>query len=250
MLYIISPFKTLTNSILASFIFNAEYPTSEIHNEIQPEEKDGKYIYRSHTDYGLIEKIFNKEEDSTIITIIRDPVSQYISGFFQDIDCQPINLGTKEEIMNLSLDTIIDTFNDVDFLSTETYNIDILFDFYKKIMNFNIYNRSDNYKYFTQGYNYYDIKNQYGNTIRLIVIRSDKINDCFRKIGEMFNINDIKLYNSNTAQEHWYKKLYKDFKDKVLNEKRVKNIDKYMDLKYVNYFYSEEEKEQLRNLKF
>jgi len=247
MLYIISPFKTLTNTVLASFIFNPQFPTAEIHSEIIPEQKDGKYIYRSHTNYGLIEKIYNANEDSTIITIVRDPISQFISGFFQDIDCPPINFGTQQEILDTPLNDIIDIFNKVDFLSTETYNIDILFDFYNKIMNFNVYDYKDNYKYSTEGYNYYDVKNKYDKTVRIIIIRSDKISQCIHKIGKMFNIDNMVLYNANTADEKWYKNLYKEFKQTIYSQKRIKNFNEFMNLKYVNYFYNEEERSKMAN---
>jgi len=250
-IYIISPFKTLTNSVLASFIFNSQYPTAELHSQLsRPEEKINKYIIRSHTDHGLICNIFNKNEDSTIISIVRDPVSQFISGFFQDIDCPPINYGTKDEILAAPLDDIIKVFNTLEFTANETYNIDMLFKFYNDIMKFNVYECPDNDKYFTQGYNTYNVKNPHGNNIKIIIIRADKISLCFSEIGKMFGIDNIKLYFSNTAGEKWYDSLYKDFKKKIYEEKKVDKINHFMKLKYVNYFYSEEERDKMINFCF
>ena len=249
MIYIISPYKTLTNTILASFIFNNQFPNKQLGENMIPEEKDGKYIIRLHTDYNTIEYINNHDyetEDVTIISVVRDPISQYISGYFQDISSLPINYGSQEKVVQSSIYEIIDHFNTINFCAIESYNMDTLFRFYDDVFGFCVFDY-DNNDYFTKGYGVYDIKNLHNNNIKIIIIRSDKLNNCIQDIGKIFNINNMTIINSNLADEKWYSNIYKTFKKTIINENKIENINDFMNQQYVRFFYTKEEQNKMYN---
>lgn len=241
MIYIISPFKTGTNTVLASIISNSGF-----HSEFSLEEKIGKFVHRSHTDYDLIKDIFSRRSYSHVITVIRDPISQYISGFFQDITTPPFNFGSQEDVEQADTKDLYNFFNQFDFDQMEAYSLDMLFEYYKELWGFDILKHSFERE---RGITTYQIKNKFDYTITLSVLRMDKLNSAIPLLGNKLNIHNLQIVNSNIGTTKWYSQYYKNFKQFV-KTKGLPKIEQFMDQAYVNFFYSKQERNEMKSYKW
>lgn len=249
MIYIVSAFKTCTNTVLASIIFNNSFPT--LNTDIVAEDKINLFIRREHTSIDVMTHISELNEDCVVITVVRDPLSLYISAFFQDIDCYPFSVGSPETVLETDNKTLLEAFNSFDFRVSESYNIDILFNMLELTTGFNVYDNDNEPFDKDLGLTSYKFQNKAGYQIKLIVVRQDKLNSVISSLGKELNIKDLQVIQSNVGEEKWYGEKYKQFKSYIKQHiEDVKLMDQFLEQSYVKFFYSDDEVKQMRTLQF
>lgn len=179
------------------------------------------------------EYVNNQENKKiSVISMVRDPVEKMISGFFQNY-----NFRYSDKLSEMSTEDIGKevckwgggVINGRDWFEDEL----IIY------LNYNIYNEPFNKKL---GYKIYNVSEK----INLLIIRTDKLNQVFGRALKEFLGGDVKkLYTFNETKNKQEGDIYKKIKNGFyLNEHDGKYI---YGLKYMKYFYTDEEREKMKN---
>jgi putative capsular polysaccharide synthesis protein/sulfotransferase famil protein len=175
----------------------------------------------------LRKKLKNYNRDLFIITIVREPISRFISSFFQNTDLYKIenkdlqiNTAKAQELLSENFDSNICGVVE-DWFEKEINNnfgIDV---FSKEIDN--------NKKYGIM----------YHKNYHLLLLKMEDLNAVFPKaIQEFLSLDEpIFLQNSNVGEKKHYSKAYNEVKSNIKLPK--KSIEQIVNSKYFQHFYKE-----------
>jgi hypothetical protein len=186
---IISPFKTATTSLNTAF-FNLNIRT---------------FKYHGLNDY-LVQQ--NPPNHFThVFLLIRDPLSTYISAYFQDIDNDyyVYYYGNKEKILSSSIDQLIDHFQSFNWKSFDHVNHEYFYSCIEKYFNVTL-KRIENENYWITKAN-----NQH-----FIVLKTEYLDHEIDNICTQTGLPKLFLEKHNNSEDKWYGKKYKEMKEKIL----------------------------------
>ena len=182
---------------------------------------------------------FHSAKKLKIISLLREPVSRNVSGYFQpfrnyiymnrvhkEVFIQPdtyegIRRLLEKEIQKGTYGAMFEWFN---MELKEPFGIDVLeCDFDKE-----------------KGYGI--VQND---IIELLLIKLEKLNACEEVIGKFVGVDDFKLINSNVENDKPYKFVYEEVKETIEIPEHILDFY-YKDNRAMDHFYSHEEKEQFR----
>lgn len=181
---ILSPFKTGTTSLFATFKSNNV-------DVIKLHDIDETF----HTDY------------SHIFLITRNQKDLYLSAFFQDIDNPEFEyyFGTQQEVLEADISDLISHFNRFDFSKYSHLDINHYLDLLKKYFKVNIPNLSEDEEF----------KIVYSNKKYFIFIRLECLDKCFDEVCYVSHLPAFDLETHNSALYKWYSNIYSEFKSKI-----------------------------------
>lgn len=170
-----------------------------------------------------------------VITMVRDPVAQNVSSFFQLIDLFIPNVVAREQAGELSAADLMDVFlqhypadsNFINWFDVEmkpSFAIDVFASDFPK---------EDGYKIYHEPH------------AELLLMRLEDVDRCapvaFR---EFLNMNDFQIVKKNEAKAKKYYQLYKKFKAEAVFPRHY--IDAVYGSKYASHFYSDAELDGFR----
>jgi len=163
-----------------------------------------------------------------IITLVREPVSQYLSLCFQIMDGIGINIviSPGDSLMN----TFVKIANEKTVYNQQFEWFDLEL---KDVFGIDIYDHPFDRK---KGYSI--IKK---NNIEVLVMKLEKLNELEEVIGEFVCAPHFKLVNSNENDNKLYKYLYKNVKE-TIKLPREFYTHYYEGNHYMDHFYTPEEK--------
>lgn len=183
-----------------------------------------------------------KKGNIKIITMVRDPLAQQISLFFQVI--YSYYLSTENNSYDLQK-----MFDNIFVYNTNTYKYnDRFLDLYlnnNRYKNFEVWFEKeikanlgiDVFEHkFDKNRGYSSI---HKNNIDVLIIKLEKINELEHIIGDFVNITNFKLQSENNSDQKVYKREYATFKENFRISKDY--VNKLYSSKYIKHFYSEEE---------
>ncbi len=171
---------------------------------------------------------FNKKWK--IITLVRDPIAQNMSSFFQIIDLYITDFFKRYENKTLEVKELTELF-------LELYSPECVFNNWfdvemKPVFGIDVY---ANEFPKSRGYEIYR-----GKWADLLLLRLENLNQCAGEaINEYLGIENFRLINKNIAHDKKYYSAYKEFKNTV--ELPESHIDSIYKLKQVQHFYTSEE---------
>lgn len=168
----------------------------------------------------------------SIITLVRDPIKQTISRFFQGIEEVIPSIQERYKANTIEVEELIEVF----FKKWPFHPPLMWFDTqFKPVFDIDIYQHP-----FPWDKGYMILKK---NRFDVLVIRLEDLNNCAEQaFFDFFNTPDITLKKENVAANKWYQDLYSNFiKRIVFPEEYLTNL---YDSKFTKHFYSPAEIEQ------
>lgn len=164
------------------------------------------------------------------ITMVRDPVAQNISSFFQLIDVIIPDFAQRAASQDIAIDELRELF-------LQRYSPDCIYNQWfdqelKPVLGLDVYQSEFNPQ---QGYSIYR-----QGCIELLLIRLESINACANEaFSDFLNIKDFHILNANTAENKPYSTLYRQFKSEAeLPESYLSGV---YNGKQARHFYTEAE---------
>lgn len=170
-----------------------------------------------------------------VITLVRDPVAQNISSFFQIVDLYVENVYERYHNKQLEIKELTSLF-------LEQYSPDCIFNNWfdlelRPVFGIDVY-ASTFPK--TKGYEIY-----HGEIADVLLLKLENLNQCVSEAFYHFlGLEKFTLINKNIAQNKKYSSAYKEFKNTVSLPNSY--IDAIYALKQVQHFYTQEEIEGFR----
>lgn len=190
---------------------------------------------RSQLDQKNIIKPWN------VITLVRDPVAQLLSVFFQKLEVEiPLGLDYRKKIKaegdTKVVQEVIERFY-AGFVNNpklhhpfEWFNLEL-----KENLKFDIFAAPA-----FSGRNYYIYNTELA---KVLVLKLESLDDSYQSaFREFLGIQNFKLIQSNVGVQKRYKNLYKTFQKNV--NLPISYLDKLYQTELVKHFYSESEVEQ------
>lgn len=171
-----------------------------------------------------------------IISLVRDPVAQDISSFFQGIEQVIPDIQSKLQNNAIDIGEICTAFLEkwphhhaaeqwFDAQLTPVFNIDVFSQTFP----------------IEKGYDIFEIRR-----FSLLVIRLEDLDACMRPaLKEFLGISDFKIIKSNTAGGKWYRHLYKYFISRVALPEDYLNM--MYSSKFSTHFYTPKELQKFRS---
>jgi hypothetical protein len=244
--------KTGTTSVLHSLDNYREYSVLHIHTLRKERLCELEQIYIDNWDKKnnpkhlwhslyIIQKLNNAHKNTDkykIITMVRDPVAQHISGFFQLLYLE-LDYNYLKKLKQNNVDVIIDELVALfieDF--SKNYGSEDWFELELNcLFGIDIYSHAFNTE---RGYQIYK-----GERADVLLIRLEDLNKCAGEaMREFLGINDFSLTIKNVGSKKDYSALYKSFLEKIVLPEQY--LEKRYNLRYVQHLYNSDE---LRNLK-
>lgn len=183
-----------------------------------------------------------KKGNIKIITMVRDPLAQQVSLFFQIIYSYYLSTINNFYDLQKMFDDIFvyntniykynDRFLDLYLSDTRYKNFEVWFE--KEIkdnLDIDVFeHRFDK----NRGYS-----NIHKDNIDILIIKLENINKLENIIGNYINITNFKLQIENDSNQKLYKREYTEFKEKFKIPKDY--INELYSSKYIKHFYNEEE---------
>ncbi len=173
----------------------------------------------------------DKEPDKQwdIITLVRDPVAQTVSRFFQSIEEVIPDIRQRLENNAVQIEEIFDVFIN----KWPRYPALIWFDTqFKTVFNIDVFSKP-----FPRESGYEILKNE---RFYVLIIRLENLDSCAQKAFEEFlGIPGLKLKKSNLGAHKWYKDTYQQFLSNIILPDEY--LDQMYNSKLAQHFYSEEE---------
>lgn len=176
-----------------------------------------------------------------LITLTREPISRNISAFFENCVITPLEDGEGYRIVSDYYDLDI-TISDKDYEKLmnafmEKLNHDSPLDFFDKeikaVLGVDIYAEQFDKE---KGYEIFE-KDNYD----VLVIKLEKLKECASEaFKEFMGLDGFTLVDTNVGSEKDYAALYKDFRVNAIIPQSY--VDHLYNSKYMNAFYTEEEK--------
>ncbi len=194
----------------------------------------------------LAEKIKYRESSKKIkiITLVRDPVSRAVGGFFHNIDQwifpekKQLLLGRPNwfEVLYHHFN-VAEKYNNLTYLhSTSEYQLNWFDEQVKFLFGIDVFKKEFDTE---KGYKIYKKDN-----IELLVLKLELIEKCWNEaIGLFLSLSVPELGANNSAKNRNDYTFYREFKNKL--KLGQKDFDLLYDNKYMEYFYSDSEIKQL-----
>jgi len=172
-----------------------------------------------------------KAEKVKVITFYRDPLPRNISSFFQNLDIY----FSKKERKNLSYEILKHKFNSsFRFHDTPNNWFDLEL---KRKLNLDIFEIP-----FDKEKGFVIIKK---GSVEVFVCITNKLNTLENELAEFLEVDEFKLLSKNIGEEKWYRKHYKEFREKYKPTQEM--LDQLYKSKTINYFFTPNQIETLRN---
>lgn len=194
--------------------------------------------YESKIDYDNRISLLRNMEKVRIISLVRDPVARSISLFFQGMHVDGYilqELGDCEG--NTNILSKLFTFTEQESkmgqygYMFEWFNHEI-----KEVLGIDVYQHDFDKE---KGYQLIHQDN-----IELLLIKTEKLNECQEVIGKFVEAENFKLVNDNVGNQKPYKFVYNEIKKSIRIPEHIMNFY-YKGNKAMDHFYTEEEKENL-----
>ncbi len=175
-------------------------------------------------------------EKVKIISLVREPISRSISHYFQHFETDRYYVceaDYDESVLDVYQKTIA-------YVERETRigNYGFLFEWFnyeiKRILSIDVYQHDFDKE---RGYQVIHQDN-----VELLLIKTEKLNDCQEVIGEFVEAENFKLVNANVGNQKPYKFVYDEVKKSIQIPEHIINFY-YKGNKAMDHFYTEEEKE-------
>ena len=243
--------KVGSSSVVASLqTLGVKTPTFHVHTLVEAHRRQAETrlnlsprLYFKRSKNALISRYLEKEINRSkgqeigsfnkkwkVITLVRDPMAQNISSFFQVIDLYITDFFKRYESKTLQVKDLTELF-------LEQYSPDCIFNNWfdlemKSVFGIDVYaNKFPKSK----GYEIYR-----GKWADLLLLRLENLSQCASEaFNEYLGIENFRLINKNIAHDKKYNLAYKEFKNTV--ELPDAHIDSIYKLKQVQHFYTDEE---------
>lgn len=179
---------------------------------------------------GLLNQVINKHSSIKVITLVREPISRNISGFFEN----PWRFIGNEDIQHLSQKTLTDIFLEKFYHQRPLVWFDSQF---KSVLDIDIYQHRFP---FEQGY--LTVKQGKFEFLILKLELADTLKE--QAIANFLNVPSFTLYKANEGTHKPYGNVYQSFKKNL--ELPNSYIDAMCNAKYTRHFYSPTEIAQMR----
>jgi len=169
------------------------------------------------------------------ITMVRDPVAQNISSFFQLIDMVLPNFDERLANDGIEIEEVLEVF-------LERYTPDCIFNQWfdvelKRVLGIDVFAHEFDHQ---KGYRIYE-----EGCFSLLVLRLESLNECApAAFKEFLGLDDFQIVSANKAEDKAYSDLYSRFKSEASFPKSY--LAGVYEDRYVNHFYSGEEVERFR----
>ena len=171
-----------------------------------------------------------KNTSGKVISIVREPISRQVSLLWQ-------YWGTTEKDYFYLIRENLNSLQEIDDYFYAVPNGEDEFEWYldefRDILDINVYeypfDREKGYAFIEK------------NGISLLLLKMEKLNDLEAIIGNFIGIDEFKLMRANRASEKRYKYAYENYLKNVKIPAHFYDYY-YRDNKYMDHFYSEEEK--------
>ena len=180
----------------------------------------------------------NFDHPWSVITLVRDPMRQILSSFFQQLE-KELKLGNdyrprvKTEGYDKVLDEIISRFK-----KEYVHNLNRQHPFtwfehnLERHLNIDIFSFSP-----LAGT---DFQIYEGSKVRVLLLKLESLNDCYQQAFKSFlGIDNFRLISANVGNQKRYKDLYKQFLNHI--ELPQSYIERIYDFKLLKHFYTDAE---------
>jgi hypothetical protein len=187
---ILSPYKTTTTTLDRTF-------------------KEKYYLNKFHH----FREVKSIEQFTHIFILHRKLFDLYTAAYFQDIDVQRYDYyyGTREEVLNASVDDLVNHFLKFDWKKYDYLNV-----------NYHIKSIEDHFKIkldFQPKKDCQIIKLLKSN-VHIVIIRVEELNQVFNQVCRMTGLIEMKLKNENCSEDKWYSEKIKLFREE-LNRRNI-----------------------------
>ena len=186
---IIAPFKTATTS-LNTALFNLGIRSLKYHgfnDELAQEYPPDKFTH--------------------VFLLVRDLTSTYISAYFQDIENEHYlyYYGTKEEVLEASVEELIDHFHSFDWRLFPHVNHDYFYECIQKYFEVELRKLREDEKY-------YVVEN---NGRFIVVLRTEFLDESISNICSEVGLPMLNIEKHNNSVDKWYWKKYQEMKERL-----------------------------------
>ena len=190
--------------------------------------KHNKYVLHTHTLSSLevkteeLKKLCKKMGGIKIITIVRDPIMQMISGMWENFD------QTWRYSSSVNFDEIQNYFFGIDFdlYQYEWFNIEL-----KTVFGVDIFKHPFNKE---KGYLLIE-----EDGMSILLMTMEKMNDLNDVIGKFVGIDDFCLDKKNIGSKKAYRFAYSEYKSRIRFSDKLLN-DVYYKHPFVKHFYTDD----------
>lgn len=171
-----------------------------------------------------------------VITMVRDPIAQNISSFFQLADLLVPHFNERVESNDINISELMALF-------IKHYPPDNLFvrwfdDEFNKALRINIYEEPFPHQ---RGYKIYERRN-----LKVLILRLENLNDqASNAFQEFLELSNFALIATNAGKDKSYAELYSKFRTQAVFPKEY--VDEVYGSRMAKYFYSEEELSTFRS---
>jgi hypothetical protein len=177
-----------------------------------------------------------KDGDWKVITMVRDPVAQNISSFFQLVDMIIPDFAERMRKNRISTDELLELF-------LQRYSANCVFNQWfdcelKPVLGIDVFaSEFDKQK----GYQVYN-----KDCFSLLLVRLESLNTCAAAaFKEFLELDNFTIVDANKAENKPYSDLYHRFKEEALLPDGY--LSGVYDAKYARHFYTEEELTRFRS---
>jgi hypothetical protein len=168
-----------------------------------------------------------------IVTLVRDPVGRNVSMYFQHLHYWLAYYFTELKSDRVEeVDVLIDCFRET---FAHRYPLEWFDRELKRLTGLDVYEHSfDTVKGFTR------IDR---GRVSLLIVQTEKLRDCWHAVEE-FCDRKLEWRDDNRGERKWYGALYSEFLDRF--SLSAAELDEIYSSKYARFFFSEEQRAQLR----
>ena len=193
----------------------------------------GKYLSQR------LEILLNKKE-LKIITVVRDPVAQMISRFFESIERYFPDFQKRLDLGEITVKDLTENFWSQQNVNNKPNNVFNWFEYeFKKNLDIDIF--SINF-HKNEGYKIARLRKR---KIDILILKLESFDNCLEEaMIEFLSLDKFKAKKANIGSKKSYAKAYAKFKQAVNFPQEY--LDQIYEHKRVRHFYSEEEIEKFK----
>jgi len=175
-----------------------------------------------------------------IVTIVRDPVAQHISMFFEEMDIH-LDYGYRDKIKSIGTQKVVQELLELLFVRLKEEDRLTPFSWFdrelKTVFDIDLFSMQFPK---TKGYKIYK-----ENRADLLLLKMEQINDCSSDaIAEFLKVDNFSLKNMNIGLRKYYSDSYREILDNLFIP--TKYLNEYYSSRQTRHFYSDNE---IRNFK-
>ena len=216
-------------------VFHVHYMVRKNRDSVLETYPISKYDYFSRSKHLGISEYLEREVRKNnfpyqweVITMIRDPVAQNISSFFQSLELLIPNFINEYKNNQISSD-------DLERLFLERYNVSTIYHNWFDVEVLPVFDIDVYSEAFPKqlGYKIYE-----GSKSKILLLKLEKIHECVKNaIKEFLGIDSFILNDSNISANKSYFEIYEDFKKNVKLPSTY--VDSVYNTKQVRHFYTD-----------